>query len=185
MHSESPIEAPAEQSAWRSADVEQILVDRGWLPAGDARQPDARLEEWLERAAQLLGPQAGERAQLAALLERVFVYDAAALLRQPANQAVLARAGAREIIRELANAVLPGGEIDSDRFKQIIDALKSALPYRSRALFHPIRLALAGQAAEGELDRVILLLDSASKLNFVTPVKNTHQRMLEFCAALD
>ena len=185
MHSQLPIEAPAEQSVWRGADVEQILVDRGWLQPRDARHPDARLEEWLERAAQLLGPHAGDRSQLAALLERVFVYDAAALLRQPENQAVLARAGAREIIRELANQVLPGGEIDSDRFKEIIEALKSVLPYRSRALFQPIRLALAGQAGEGELDRVILLLDAASKLDFVVPVKSVHQRMLEFCAALD
>jgi Anticodon binding domain len=185
MHSESPAQTPAEQSAWRSTDVEEILVDRGWLQPRDVRKPDMRLEEWLERAAQLFGPHAGGRSQLAALLERVFVYDAAALLRQPENQAVLARAGAREIIRELANQLLPGSAIDSDRFKEIIEALKSALPYRSRALFQPIRLALAGQAGEGELDRVILLLDSASKLDFLTPVKNARQRMLEFCSALD
>ena len=64
-------------------------------------------------------------------------------------------------------------------------ALKAALPYRGRALFHPIRLALAGRAGEGEFDRVILLLDAAAKLPFAAPVKGTRQRMLEFCAALD
>ena len=59
------------------------------------------------------------------------------------NQAVLAREGAREVIRELANRVLEGGDIDSDRFKEIIED-ESGVPYRSRAMFHPIRLALAG-----------------------------------------
>ena len=89
------------------------------------------------------------------------------------------------MIRELANRVLEGGDIDSDRFKEIVEGMKAAVPYRSRAMFHPIRLALTGRAGEGELDRVILLLDAAAKLNFAVPVKSTRQRMLEFCAALD
>jgi len=185
MHSKLRMEAPAERVVWRGADIEQILVDCGWLHAKDARQPDARMEEWLGRAAQLLGPHASDRAGMTASLEHVFCYDAADLLRRPENQAVLERAGAREIIRELANQVLSGREIDSDRFKEIVEGLRAALPYRSRAMFHPIRLALAGRAGEGELDRVILLLDSASKLTFAAPVKNARQRMLEFCAALD
>jgi glutamyl/glutaminyl-tRNA synthetase len=185
MHSESPMRAPAEPCVWRSADIEQILVDRGWLPAKDAQQREKGMKEWLERAVLLLGPHAEHRSQLAALLECVFGYNAAELLRSPENQAVLARAGAREVIRELANQVLGGGEIDSDRFKEVVEALKSALPYRSRALFHPLRLALAGRAGEGELDRVILLLGAASKLEFAVRVKNAQERVLEFCAALD
>jgi hypothetical protein len=52
-------------------------------------------------------------------------------------------------------------------------------------MFHPIRLALAGRAGEGELDRVILLLDAAAALDFAVPVKGARRRMLEFCAALD
>jgi hypothetical protein len=56
---------------------------------------------------------------------------------------------------------------------------------RGRELFHPIRLALAGRAGEGELDRVILLLEEASSLPFAIPVKPARTRVLEFCAALD
>jgi len=63
--------------------------------------------------------------------------------------------------------------------------MKAALPYRGRSLFFPIRLALAGRIGEGELDRVILLLDSAASLGFAVPVKGTRQRILEFCAAFD
>jgi len=56
---------------------------------------------------------------------------------------------------------------------------------RGRALFHPIRLALAGRAGEGELDRVILLLDEAASLSFAVPVKTARERILEFCSSLD
>ena len=81
--------------------------------------------------------------------------------------------------------MLDGPEIDSDRFKEIVAALKEKTGRRGPELFQPIRLALAGRAGGGELDRVILLLDEAAKLPFAARVKNTRERMLEFCAALD
>ena len=98
---------------------------------------------------------------------------------------LLAREGAREVLRELAHCVLDGPEVNSERFKEIVTTLKEKLRYRGRELFQPIRLALAGRAGEGELDRVILLLDRAARLPFCTPVKGVRQRMLEFCAAVE
>jgi hypothetical protein len=38
---------------------------------------------------------------------------------------------------------------------------------------------------EGELDRIILLLDEASALPFAVPVKSARARILEFCSGLD
>lgn len=172
-----------------SADVERILRARGWL----AGEVPSETNEWLAEAAALLGAQAAEHSpafseaeqSLAGLLGLIFAYDARALLASPENQAVMSREGSRDVIRELANRVLACDQIDSERFKEIIDGIKSALGFTGRKLFHPIRLALAGRSGEGELDRVILLLDAASRLSFASPVKGTRQRMIEFCAALD
>ena len=58
---------------------------------------------------------------------------------------------------------------NSERFKELFTLLKEKLEVRSRDLFHPLRLALAGRAGEGELDRVILLLDEAAALPFACP----------------
>ncbi len=172
-----------------SSDIERILRTRGWLEG----EVSSEMARWLSDVASLLGPQAAEHSAviseieqaLAALLASIFVYDAQAMLASAENQAVMSREGAREVIRELANRVLASGQIDSERYKEIIDGMKSALGFTGRKLFHPIRLALAGRAGEGELDRVILLLDSASRLPFANPVKGARQRMVEFCAALD
>jgi Anticodon binding domain len=186
MSSGAPPEAISTPGPFTSKDVAVILRERGWLNAeGPAAESQGELQAWFGRAAELLGPHAADRVALGELLALVFVYDAAVILREPANQAVLAREGAREVIRELANRVLASGDLDSDRLKEIVDGMKAALPYRSRDMFHPIRVALAGAAGNGELDRVILLLDSAAKLPFAAPVKGTRKRMLEFCAALD
>jgi len=171
------------------SDVEQILCARGCFN----NEVSSEMALWLRDAAALLGHQAAERSALpseaavalADLLTLIFAYDARAFLADPENQAVMSREGARDVIRELSNRVLAGPEIDSDRYKLIIEGMKTALCFRGRKLFHPIRLALAGRAGEGELDRVILLLDRASKLSFVIPVKGARQRMIEFCAALD
>lgn len=178
-----PVENP-----FGASDIEAILRERRWL-ADDWKSAignqQSEIQGWLERAAALLGPQAADLAALADLLSLVFQYDAQAILAAPEAHTVLAREGAREVIRDLAHAVFEGAEVDSDRFKEIVTTLKEKTGRRGRELFHPIRLSLAGRAGEGELDRVILLLDAAAKLPFAVPVKNVRQRMLEFCAALD
>lgn len=181
MNPENEIEAAATVNPWTGADVAAILRERGWLGPGTA----SAIEVWLTGAAALLGPHAPDRPALEELFRLIFHYDAREILASAETHAVLARAGAREVIRELANRVLAGPEVDSDRFKEIVDELKNKLRYRGRELFSPLRLALAGRAGEGELDRVILLLDPAAKLGFCGPVKGTKQRMLQFCAALD
>jgi hypothetical protein len=179
---ESPL---ALANSFAGEDIAAILRENGWLDGACEVDADAMLQTWLARAAELLGPHATDRAALVGLLALVFSYDASAILHDDANQAVLAREGARDVIRELANRILEGGDVDSNRFKEIIEGIKAAVPYRSRAIVHPIRVALAGRAGDGELDRVILLLDAAARLPFAVAVKGTRQRTLEFCAALD
>jgi hypothetical protein len=163
-------------------DVELILRERAWVDSvAPVTEP---LTAWIARAALLLGPQAADRAALADLLSQVFVYDAAEILRKPASHEVLSRDGARAVIRALALEILSGPPVDSDRFKSIIETLKEKVPARSRDLFLPIRLALAGCAGGGEFDRVILLLDAAGGIPGLAPVKGTCARIMEFCAAL-
>jgi len=204
----------ASVNPFTAADVAAILRERGWLNAADvtvarvfrseelalqipasedAGGNNQDLEVWLEDAAAWLGSHAADgstsltasRDALGELLSLIFLYDAETILQRPESHVLLAREGAREVLRELAHCVLDGPEVNSERFKEIVTALKEKLRYRSRELFQPIRLALAGRAGEGELDRVILLLDRAVRLPFCAPVKGVRQRMLEFCAAVE
>ncbi len=133
----------------------------------------------------MLGSHAGDREALGELLALIVHYDASEVLKKKESHAVLARYGARDVVRRLAWALLEGGALDSERFKEIITVMKEGSDLRSRDLFHPIRLALAGRAGDGELDRVILLIDEAAALPFAPPVKSARARIMEFCAALD
>ncbi|HXJ07291.1 MAG TPA: hypothetical protein VNH65_19485 [Candidatus Acidoferrum sp.] len=178
---EIPNAPSAATSAFTARDVADVLRERGWL-SGDAYPPQLA---WCERAAALLGSHLTDRNSLADLLQLVFHYDAQEILARVETHSALSRSGAREVLRHLALLLLDGAPLTTDRFKEIITALKGRVGLGSREIFHPVRLALAGRAGAGELDRVILLLDEAAALNFAEPVKSARERIVEFCAALD
>ena len=158
-----------------------ILRERAWL-RGDATPEQAA---WCERAATMLGGHAADRAALAELLDLVFQYNAREIIARADSPVVLSRYAARDVLRQVARMLLEGAPLTSERFKEVVTALKEGMDLRGRELFHPIRLALAGRAGEGELDRVILLLDEASVLSFTVPVKSAGSRILEFCSSMD
>jgi nondiscriminating glutamyl-tRNA synthetase len=168
-------------NTFTGADVAGILLERGWAVG----ELSAEQMSWCEHAAAILGTQVADRIGLAELLGLIFHYKAREILGQVENHAVLSRYAARDVLRQLALLLLEGGALNSDRFKEIVTSLKEGLDIRGRELFHPIRLALAGRAGEGELDRVILLLDEAAVAAFAVAVKSARDRILEFCAALD
>lgn len=178
---ETPDNPAGTANPFATSDVVQILREQGWL-SGDSSAPQLT---WCERAAALLGPQVSDRASLADLLHLVFHYDAQEILAKVESHSALSRTAARDVVRHLALLLLDDAPLTPERFSEIINSLKDGTGIRSRELFHPLRLALTGRAGEGELDRVILLLDAASPLGFAAPVKSARERILEFCSALD
>ncbi len=177
-HSEAPIAAA---NPFTAGDVVAILRGRGWLAA----EPSLEQHAWCERAASMLGGHAADRAAMGELLGLVFQYDPREIISKVDSHVVLSRYAARDVLRQVALLLLDGAPLTSERFKEIVTGLKEGMELRGRELFHPIRLALAGRAGEGELDRVILLLDEAAELSFAAPVKSARARILEFCTVLD
>lgn len=171
----------AEANQFTSGDIVSILRERGWLVG----EPTPEQSGWCGRAAAMLGTQVVDRGALAELLGLVFHYDAREIISKVESHVVLSRYAARDVLRQLALQLLDGIPLSSERFKEIVTALKEGMDLRGRELFHPLRLALAGRAGEGELDRVVLLLDEAAGFPFAVAVKSARERILEFCSALD
>lgn len=171
----------AAESAFSGGDVLKVLQECGWL-AGEGAPEQVK---WCERAAALLSAHAADCTALTELLALIFRYDAKEILSRVESHVVLSRSSARDVVRQVALLLLEGAPLTTERFSEMVSALKEGLQVRGRELFHPLRLALAGRAGEGELDRVILLLDEAAGLEFSVPVKSARERILEFCAALD
>jgi glutamyl/glutaminyl-tRNA synthetase len=177
-HSEASVTAA---NPFTVDDVLAILRERGW----QTEEPSPEQRAWCERAASMLGGHAADRTALADLLGLIFRYDAREIISRVESHMVLSRYAARNVLRQVALMLLEGGTLTPERFKEIVTAMKEGMELRGRELFHPIRLALAGRAGEGELDRVILLLDEAAGFSFSVPVKSARERIIEFCVALD
>lgn len=174
-------EHAARENPYTAEDVIAILREEKWL-AGEISDEH---RVFCERAASMLGHFADDRQGLVELLRLVFVYDAGEILKTTEAHAVLSRYAARDVIRLLALFLMEPVPFTSERFKEVVTELKEKLELRGRDLFHPIRLSLAGRSGEGELDRVILLVDEAAGLPFALVVKPIRARMLEFCSVLD
>src|SRR5579863_8190891 len=174
-------EHPPHPNPYSATDILTLLQEHHWLTT----TPTAEHLAWADRAAKLLGQYAEDRAALGNLLRPVFDYDAGEILQSPEAQAAVSRYAARDVIRQLALLVLEPAPFTSERFKEVATYLKETCGVRSRDLFHPIRLSLTGRVGEGELDRVILLIDEAAALPFAVTVKSVRTRILEFCSALD
>jgi hypothetical protein len=181
LSADQPDAPVAGENPFSSADVLAILRERGWLTS--VTTPE--VEAWCGHAAAILGGHVSDCAGLSDLLALVFHYDAREIISRVESHVVLSRYAARDVLRQVALLLLDDAPLNSERFKEIITKLKEEMELRGRELFHPIRLALAGRAGEGELDRVILLLDEAAAVPFAVPVKSVRARILEFCAALD
>jgi glutamyl/glutaminyl-tRNA synthetase len=180
----SPEQSSASASAanlFSGADVQNILLEKEWLTGCTSVEQIA----WCDRAASYLGGHAANREKLTELLELIFCYDAQSILASVESHSVLSRTAAREVLRQLALQLLDGKTLDSELFKKIVTELKEKCRFSGREVFQPLRLALAGRAGEGELDRVILLQDEAAGLAFNAKVKTARERIVEFCAALD
>ncbi|HLZ11689.1 MAG TPA: hypothetical protein VKP58_03795 [Candidatus Acidoferrum sp.] len=181
IHTETPAKASERANPFSAEDVVTILREHNWLTF----EPNEEQSAWCTRAAAFLGPQVADRAALSDLLSLIFQYDASAILNTTEAHVVMSRYAARDVLRQLALLLLDDAELTSARFSEIITKLKEALDLRGRELFHPLRLALAGRCGEGELDRVILLLDEAATAGFSARVKTARERILEFCSAFE
>jgi hypothetical protein len=173
--------APSVENSFTANDVAAILREQNWHTG----ELTAEQSAWCEHAATILGPQSPDRTALANLLALIFHYDAKEILSCTDSHATLSRYAARDALRQLASLLIDPVPLTSDRFSEIIDTMKADLDIRGRELFQTVRLSLAGRPGEGDLDRVILLLDEAAAANFATPVKSVRARIIEFCSALD
>src|SRR5260370_23309499 len=144
-----PPDAPvAAGNPFTGSGVLGILRARGWLVA----EPSPEQHAWCERAASMLGGHATDCAALADLLELVFHYEAREIISRIESHVVLSRYAARDVLRQVALLLLGGAPLTSERFKEVVTALKDGRELRGRELMHPIRLALGGRGGGRVLD---------------------------------
>lgn len=92
---------------------------------------------------------------------------------------VVKDSGAVELIRLFGKELHGHAHLTFEDFRKIVSKLKHATGRKGRQLFYPLRIALTGRSSGPELDKLIPLLETASRLG-VPGVLGCRERIEEF-----
>jgi len=94
----------------------------------------------------------------------LFDFDPAAALAAREVAEVIEAPGAREVVAALADELREAGRLDRDAFRAAAARVRQRSGQKGRALFHPIRVALTGEAGGPELDLAVPAIDRGAEL---------------------
>ena len=135
-----------------------FLERHGWAP-----QPTAAALAFLAQAVPAAAASVDLLEQVPARLHFLFDYSAARTLADPAVRAEAA--AARNVLDALADEMGSVGPlIDRETFRAVATRVRERTKSKGPGLFHPIRLALTGEAQGLELDTAIPLIERGALL---------------------
>ncbi len=122
--------------------------------------------EWLRGIVPALAASIDRLSQLPERLNTIFSYDAAESLAQPAIHSEVASAAGRAVVVALASELAASPRLtDRETFRAVATRVKEKSGQKGRALFHPIRVVITGQAEGPELDLLVPAIDRAATLS--------------------
>jgi nondiscriminating glutamyl-tRNA synthetase len=156
--------------------------------AGVVTQPGAAAQQWLTRILPMATDAVDRLDQVPARLAQVFHYDAGAALAHDAIRAEFASEAARNVVLALADELERHPPlIDRELFRAAAQRVREATGQKGKALFHPVRVALTGEAEGPELDLLVPAIDAGAGLgddSGVAPVTPCRRRARLFAEAL-
>ena len=121
--------------------------------------------------------------QMPSRLAFLFDFDPARACRHAEVQEVLNGAGARVVIAALARELAAAPRLDRDLFRVAAGRVKATTGHKGRHLFHPIRVALTGEAGGPELDLAVPAIDRGAELpssHGLAPIVGCRERAQRF-----
>jgi nondiscriminating glutamyl-tRNA synthetase len=162
----------AEKLAWmnrhylRAADPSRIA--RLSLPyfrqSGLVHEPGERGMAYLESVMPMASGSVDRLDEVPSRLRFLFAFDARIAINRADVRDVLAEPGAREVIQALAEELQLAGRLGRESFRAVAARVRQKTGQKGRHLFHPIRVALTGEAGGPELNLAVPAIDRGAQL---------------------
>lgn len=154
----------------------------GLLPTSS----NGHVSGWANKLIDLLAPYVDRLEQLPERAGIIFKHDPTEFLKSAENAEVFATDDKKAIsvLREFSQRC-SDSELSPERFKAIMNEIKTGLGVKGKDLFHPVRIALIGSHSGPDFDRLIPLIEEGSRLELPVKVKSVHERIREFLAVLE
>jgi len=135
-----------------------------FLAAGFVRQRTPQARAFVGQLLAMASGSVDRMEQMPSRVAFVFDFDPVRSLGRADVQEVLQGAGARDVIAALAAELQSLPRLDRDAFRGAAGRIKQATGQKGRHLFHPIRVALTGEAGGPELDLAVPAIDRGVEL---------------------
>jgi glutamyl-tRNA synthetase/nondiscriminating glutamyl-tRNA synthetase len=126
--------------------------------------------------------------QIPSRLHFLFAFDPQHAVEVPEVAEVLAHEGAHDVIECLARELSRGPRlVDREHFRAVVGTVKQQTGQKARTLFHPIRVALTGEAGGPELDQAVPAIDRGAELPAgagLAPILGCRERAAAFAEVL-
>jgi len=156
--------------------------------AGFARDADDEGLTYLGSVMAMATGSVDRLEEIPSRLRFLFAFDARTGIDLPEVREVLADPGAGDVIRVLAEELQAAGRlIDRDTFRGVAARVRQKTGRKARQLFHPIRVALTGEAGGPELDLAVPAIDRGAQLpprSGLAQIIGCRERAAEFAKRL-
>jgi nondiscriminating glutamyl-tRNA synthetase len=132
---------------------------------GSREKVTAEIAEWFERLVAALLPGVDHLDQLPAKAAFIFALDSAKTRADAENAALLTSdVGQRVVGAFTARAMAEPGPMTAERFKALMNEVKTETGAKGKELFHPVRIVLTGAHSGPEFDKIVPLMEEGSAL---------------------
>ena len=133
---------------------------------------------WFELLVAVFAPSIDKLEDLPARAALLFNFDAAAAKSAPDNAEVLANPKTPVVISAFAQRIqAEPAPLTAERFKAIVNEVKTETGAKGKELFHPIRTVLTGSHSGPEFDKLIPLIEEGSQLDLPKHVLSVKERV--------
>jgi len=184
-----------EKLAWvnrhylRAADPVRLaeLALPHFIRAGYVTDATGEARSYLAEIVPLASGSVDRVEQMPSRLAFLFDFDPRRSCGRADVQEVLGEAGAGDVITALARELAAAPRLDRDAFRAAAGRVKAATGRKGKHLFHPIRVALTGEAGGPELDLAVPAIERGGALpqgSGLAPVLGCRERAAMFARAL-
>jgi glutamyl-tRNA synthetase/nondiscriminating glutamyl-tRNA synthetase len=157
--------------------------------AGFVTDPDLVGLEYLASIVPMATGSVDRLDQVPARLAFLFRFDPASAVSSHDVAEVLAHEGARPVIDALVRELAAAPRlVDRERFRAVVNAVKQQTGQKAKGLFHPIRVALTGEAGGPELAVAVPAIETGASLpagRGVAAILGCRERAAAFARALE
>jgi nondiscriminating glutamyl-tRNA synthetase len=153
-----------------------FLAKAGYLAEGDPKTND-----WLSKLLDLFIPAVNKLDELPEKAALLFKFDAAAAIAAPDNAEVMNGPNTPKVLDAFAAKFsAEAGPLTAERFKAIVNEVKTETAVKGKDLFHPIRIVLTGSHSGPEFDKLVPLMEEGAQLKLPTHVMDVKERVESF-----